>query len=111
MDLFEQDARERLAGWADLDPDVFAASFVLFRLSTQYLSHLESEVHRPKGLSTAGFRVLFTIWVYDELEPRQIAKLSGVSTAAVSGVLTTLESKGLVRRSAMPPTGGSCEFG
>lgn len=98
MDRFEEDARERLDGWTGLDLDVFAASFVLFRLSTLYLSHLESRVHRPQGLSTAGFRVLFTVWVYDELEPRHIARLSGVSTAAVSGVLTTLESKGLVRK-------------
>jgi DNA-binding MarR family transcriptional regulator len=96
LDRFEQDARDRLGGWPDLDLNVFAASFLLFRLSTLYPSHLESRVHRPQGLSTAGFRVLFTVWVYDELEPRQIAKLSGVSTAAVSGVLTTLVSKGLV---------------
>ncbi|MFW2381248.1 MAG: MarR family winged helix-turn-helix transcriptional regulator [Acidimicrobiales bacterium] len=96
MDPFEERARKRLEAIDDLDIEAFSASFLLFRLSTQYLGYLESTVHRPRGLSTAGFRVLFTVWVYDELEPRQIARLSGVSTAAVSGVLGTLESKGLV---------------
>ncbi|MGI9609811.1 MAG: MarR family winged helix-turn-helix transcriptional regulator [Acidimicrobiia bacterium] len=96
MDPFEERARKRLEAIDDLDVEAFSASFLLFRLATQYLGYLESTVHRPRGLSTAGFRVLFTVWVYDELEPRQIARLSGVSTAAVSGVLGTLESKGLV---------------
>ncbi|NNE94620.1 MAG: MarR family transcriptional regulator [Acidimicrobiales bacterium] len=98
MDPFEEQARSRLHGVEDIDLESFSASFLLFRLATQYLGLLESSVHRPRGLTTAGFRVLFTIWVYDELEPRQIAGLSGVSTAAVSGVLTTLESKGLVHK-------------
>jgi DNA-binding MarR family transcriptional regulator len=59
---------------------------------------LESEVHRPLGLSIAGLRVLFTVWVFDSLEVREIARLSGVSRAAVSGVVTTLEKEGLARR-------------
>jgi DNA-binding MarR family transcriptional regulator len=96
VDSFEEQARGRLADVEGTDVESFSASFLLFRLATQYLSFLESTVHRPRGLSTAGFRVLFTVWAYDELEPRQIARLSGVSTAAVSGVLGTLESKGLV---------------
>jgi DNA-binding MarR family transcriptional regulator len=96
MDPFEERARRRLEQVEGVDVESFSASFLLFRLATQYQSFLESKVHRLRGLSTAGFRVLFTVWVHDELEPRQIARLSGVSTAAVSGVLGTLESKGLV---------------
>lgn len=46
----------------------------------------------------AGFRVLFTTWIHDQLEPRELARLSGVSRAAVSGVLKTLERDGLVER-------------
>ncbi|MBT8241284.1 MAG: MarR family transcriptional regulator [Acidimicrobiia bacterium] len=96
MDPFEERARRRLEDVGGVDIEAFSASFLLFRLATQYPGFLESTVHRPRGLSTAGFRVLFTVWVYDELEVRQIARLSGVSTAAVSGVLGTLEAKGLV---------------
>ncbi len=98
MDRFEENARARLVEAGGFDMDSFGASFVLFRLATQYLTFLERSIHRPRGISTAGFRVLFTLWVYDELEPRQMAKLSGVSTAAVSGVLRTLEGKGLIQK-------------
>lgn len=80
----------------DADLDTFAAAFTLFRLFTRVLHDLETTAHREHGLSTAGFRVLFTVWVMDESEPREIARLSGVSRAAVSGVLNTLERDGLV---------------
>ena len=46
----------------------------------------------------AGFRVMFCVWVGGELEPRDIARLSGLSRAAVSSVLNTLERDGLVAR-------------
>ena len=98
MDQFEERAAKRLDEWPDIDKPAFAASFTLFRLATQYLTWLESSVHRHHGVSTAGFRVLFTVWVYDEIEPRHIATLSGVSTAAVSGVVNTLEAKELVHK-------------
>ncbi len=105
MDNFEQRAAERVKSWPEIDHEAFLASFHLFRLATLYLSHLESAVHRPAGVSTAGFRVLFTVWIYDEMEPRQIARLSGVSTAAVSGVVGTLAAKGLVNKDRDPDDG------
>jgi DNA-binding MarR family transcriptional regulator len=82
----------------DVDGEAFSASFNLFRLSSRLLHDLEATVHRPRGLSLAGFRVLFTVWIHDQLEPRELARLSGVSRAAVSGVLKTLERDGLVER-------------
>ncbi len=100
---FEQAAAERLSElWDDdseIDYEAFAASFNLFRVSTRVLHHLESEVHRPVGLSLAGFRVLFVVWVFGTLEPREIARLAGVSRAAVSSALNTLERDGLAVRS------------
>jgi DNA-binding MarR family transcriptional regulator len=82
----------------DADLDAFRASFDLIRLSTRLVQHLESTVHRPAGWSMAGFRVMFCVWVADGLEPRDIARLSGLSRAAVSSVLNTLERDGLVAR-------------
>lgn len=82
----------------DIDAAAFTASFNLFRLSSRFLQDLESTVHRPRGLSLAGFRVLFTTWIHDQLEPRELARLSGVTRAAVSGVLKTLERDGLIAR-------------
>lgn len=100
-DEFERRAAERVASLGDgdlIDLDTFAAMFDLFRASTRIIGDLESTVHRPAGLSMAGFRVLFTVWVFGSLEPREIARLAGVSTAAVSGVLTTLERDQLVEK-------------
>ncbi|MEZ5227398.1 MAG: MarR family transcriptional regulator [Acidimicrobiales bacterium] len=47
-------------------------------------------------MSIAGFRILFTVWTLGELQPRQLARLAGVSRAAISGALKTLERDGLV---------------
>ncbi len=102
-DEFEARATERVRELGDdvggeIDLDSFAASFDLFRLATRTIGDFDSEVHRPLGLSMAGFRVLFTVWVFGSLEVRDIARLSGVSRAAVSGVVTTLERDGLALR-------------
>jgi len=81
------------------DLDALRASFDLIRASTLLVQRLEAEVHHPAGWSMAGFRVMFCVWVAGGLEPRDIARLSGLSRAAVSSVLNTLERDGLVERS------------
>ncbi len=98
-DEFELRATERIEALGD-DVDVasFAASFDLVRLGTRVMADFDAAVHRPLGLSLAGFRVLFTVWVHGTLEVREIARLAGVSRAAVSGVVTTLERDGLAAR-------------
>lgn len=99
VDEFESRAAARIGELGnDINAATFAAMFDLFRASARIISDLENTVHRPAGLSTAGFRVLFTVWVFGSLEPREIAHLSGVSRAAVSGVVTTLERDGFVTK-------------
>ncbi len=96
---FEEAALARVQELTDgIDLDTYAAAFNLFRVSTKLIQDLETTVHRPLGLSIAGFRVMFTVWVVGAMEPRQIAHLSGVTRAAVSGVLNTLERDGLIER-------------
>ena len=82
-----------------VDLEVFAATATLVRLATRLTQDVEQNVHRPAGWSYAGFRAMFTLWVEGELEPRDIALYSGLSRAAVSSVLNTLERDGLVTRS------------
>lgn len=82
----------------DLDLDALRTSFNLIRTATILTHRLESQVHRPTGWSMAGFRVMFCVWVAGDLEPRDIARLSGLSRAAVSSVLNTLERDGLIER-------------
>jgi len=82
----------------DADLDALRVSFDLIRASTRLVQRLEAEVHRDAGWSMAGFRIMFCVWVSGELEPRDIARLSGLSRAAVSSVLNTLERDGLIER-------------
>lgn len=97
---FEDEARTKVAGAVpDADLDVFAATFDLIRLATRVMHDLESTVHRPAGWSYAGFRVMFTVWVSGPLPPMDISHLSGLSRAAVSSVINTLERDRLVTRS------------
>jgi DNA-binding MarR family transcriptional regulator len=99
LDEFERIAVEAVsAAVPDADLDALRASFDLVRAATRLVQRLEAEVHREAGWSMAGFRVMFCVWVSDELEPREIARLSGLSRAAVSSVLNTLERDGLVER-------------
>ncbi len=100
IDHFEQRSSDAVTKLGQsIDHSTFSAAFNLFRVSSRLLHDMEVKVHRPLGLSIAGFRVLFTVWVFGELEPRQIAAFSGVTRAAISGVLNTLERDGLVERS------------
>jgi DNA-binding MarR family transcriptional regulator len=55
-------------------------------------------VHRPRGLSWGGRRVLFVIWTAGPLEPKKAAELTGMSRAAVSALVTPLERDRLVTR-------------
>lgn len=96
---FERRAAAKVAAEVpEADPTIFAATFDLIRLATRLMHDLESRVHRPAGWSYAGFRVMFTVWVCGQLSPHRIAHLSGLSRAAVSSVLNTLERDGLVTR-------------
>ena len=70
----------------------------LYRASNAMVYDLESAVHRPHGWSWAGFRVLFVLWVAGPLESKRVAQLSGMSRAAVSALVNTLERDGLVAR-------------
>ena len=97
---FERHALARLAEDAEItvDPAVFAATFDLFRVANRLMYDFETTVHRPLGMSWAGFRVLFCTWIEGEVEPRELARLCAVSRGTVSSVLNTLERDGLVSR-------------
>lgn len=71
--------------------------FNLFRLHGRLFRDFEG-LHRRSGRSWAGFRVMNVLWALGPVELRDLARLSGVSKAAISSAVTTLERDGLVRR-------------
>jgi DNA-binding MarR family transcriptional regulator len=55
-------------------------------------------LHRRRGWSWAGFRIMNVLWALGSAELRDVARLSGASRAAVSSALNPLERDGLVCR-------------
>jgi DNA-binding MarR family transcriptional regulator len=82
----------------DADRDAMAVVFNLIRLANVVVADVETSVHRPRGLSWAGFRILFALWIAGPIEPRALARLAAVTRASISSVLNTLERRELVER-------------
>ncbi len=77
----------------------------LHRAANMLVYDLESTVHRPRGWSWPGFRVLFVIWLSGPVEAKKVAELSGMSRAAVSALVNTLERDGFVAKARAPHDG------
>jgi MarR family transcriptional repressor of emrRAB len=70
----------------------------LNRASNLVTYDLEASVHRPRGRSWSGFRLLFVTWLAGPLEAKKAAELTGMSRAAVSNLTKTLVTDGLLER-------------
>ncbi|TVT21392.1 MarR family winged helix-turn-helix transcriptional regulator [Amycolatopsis cynarae] len=70
----------------------------LNRASNIVTYDLEASVHRPRGRSWSGFRLLFVTWLAGPLEAKKAAELTGMSRAAVSNLTKTLVAEGMLER-------------
>lgn len=93
-----------------VDPLAMRAVLTLHRAAGMIAYDLESTVHRPRGWSWPGFRVLFVIWLAGPLEAKKVAELSGMSRAAVSALVSTLERDGLVTKDRDPRDGRALQL-
>lgn len=82
----------------DVDLEAMSLGLTLIRAANRIQQDLENNVHRPAGVTWAGFRVLFSIAVCGSLLPRDVARLSNVSPPSATSVLNTLEKYGWIRR-------------
>jgi len=82
----------------EMDTEATRLVLMLSRAAGMLVYDLESSVHRPRGLSFPGFRILFVLWNVGPLESRRVAELTGMSRAAVSALVKTLERDGFVLR-------------
>lgn len=96
-DLLKQNHRE-LGVTTPRDLDAVAMVTDLSRLEARLIQDFERHVHRPLGLTWAGFRILNALWVYKELPQNEIGRVSGSSRASISSALMTLETNGFVTR-------------
>ncbi|WP_405784736.1 MarR family transcriptional regulator [Streptomyces sp. NBC_01378] len=88
-----------------VDPLAMRLVLTFTRAASMLVYDLESTVHRPRGWSWAGFRVVFAIWLAGPVEAKKVAELSGMSRAAVSALIATLERDGLVTKERAPYDG------
>jgi DNA-binding MarR family transcriptional regulator len=77
----------------------------LFRASSAIRRKMEAEVLAPDRLSWTAFTVLWVLWVWGEMDSRQLAAAVGVSRPTTTGVVTTLNRRELVRRSRVAEDG------
>ena len=100
----ERAVESRLAGM-DLDFEAMAVASNLFRAANAVRNHLEGTVLRPHDLTWTAFVVLWVTWIWEKVETRVIADEGGFSKATLSGVLSTLEGRGLLVRERSPQDG------
>jgi DNA-binding MarR family transcriptional regulator len=104
LDETERAISERLSGLA-LDVPAMAAVQNVYRAAGAVRNHLERTVLAPHGLTWTGWVVLWVVWIWGDIETRHVAVESGISKATLTGVATTLESRGLLARRVHPEDG------
>jgi DNA-binding MarR family transcriptional regulator len=93
----EQATRERVQHL----PLDFAASHALlsvYRAANAVRGRLTNTVLRPNDLTWTGFLVMWTLWIWDSMETRDIAESVGISKGTLTGVAKTLAARGLIER-------------
>jgi DNA-binding MarR family transcriptional regulator len=93
----ERKVHERL-GHLPLDFGAMAVVSNLFRVSTAIRRQMEAAVLATDHLSWTSFVVLWVLWVWGEMESRELADAVGISPPTTTGVVMTLERRGLVQR-------------
>lgn len=104
----ERDVAARLAEVGidvDLDFASMAAVANVFRVASAARSHLERTVLADVGLSFTAFTVMWVLWVWGEMETRELAVDAGITKGTLSGVIGTLERRELVVRGRVAEDG------
>src|ERR1700684_84010 len=95
----ERDIRNRI-GDQQLDFTAMAAVSNIYRAANVIRHRMEQTVLADEDLSWAAFTVLFVLWIWGDQQTRHLAEEAGVTKGTLTGVLKTLEKRGLARRRA-----------
>jgi len=93
----EQATRERVQH-LPLDFAAAHALLSLYRAANAVRGHLTNNVLRPNDLTWTGFLVMWTLWIWDSMETRDVAESVGISKGTLTGVAKTLTNRGLIER-------------
>lgn len=100
----ERAVARRLAGM-EIDLDAMAALQNLYRAANAVRNHLEQTVLAPHQLTWTGWVVLWVVWIWEEIETGHVAVEAGISKGTLTGVVKTLEGRGLLLRHTHPEDG------
>ena len=100
----EQAVQSRL-GALPLDFEAMSAISNIYRASTAIRNHLERSVLHENDLTWTAFVVLWVVWIWDGPETRHVAEEVGISKGTLTGVVKTLEARGLLERHDHPDDG------
>jgi MarR family transcriptional regulator, organic hydroperoxide resistance regulator len=100
----ERAVAKRLAGM-DVDLSAMAALQNLYRATNAVRNHFEQTVLAPHQLTWTGWIVLWVVWIWEEIETGQVAAEAGIAKGTLTGVVKTLESRGVVQRHHHPEDG------
>lgn len=100
LDDLIQAERDMLARVGDLPLDLEALVLVsnLHRAVAAIRREFEQTVLAEVRLSWTAFTVLWVLWIWGETETRELANEANVTKGTLTGVVDTLQKRGLVER-------------
>ena len=93
----ERATRERVEH-LPIDYSASHALLSLYRAANAVRARLTNSVLRPNDLTWTGFLVLWTLWIWDSMETREVAESVGISKGTLTGVAKTLMARELIER-------------
>jgi len=91
---------ERQVAGMSLDLQAMATVSNIHRVAGRIRNHFEQGVLRDRELTWTSFVTLWVLWISGETQTRWLAKEVGITRSTLSGVLNTLERRGLLSRRA-----------
>ncbi|QTF72591.1 MarR family winged helix-turn-helix transcriptional regulator [Arthrobacter woluwensis] len=103
---FIEAAQQRIGTeFPDADLDANRVFLSLNRAASTVTYDFEASIHRPGGSTWPSFRLMLALWISGPLSPHEVARMTGMSRAAVSNLSNTLVSRNLLDRTPSPDDG------
>lgn len=97
----EKDILHRLTDYP-LDFEAMNVVTNIHRAAQMMRQQMEREVLSTYNLSWTAFAFLYNLWIWGQMETRQLARSMAVTVATVSSITNTLERKELCQRKVNP---------
>ena len=89
-------------GGLGLDFEAMRAISNIYLAANAVRNRVESAILKDVDLTWTAFVVLWVTWIWEEMEASALAAEVRLSKGTLSGVLTTLDARGLILRSTRP---------